>query len=85
LVGHVFGIVLGFGLGGWDTAEAVHEALLVVPGHVVGGDQFNVGQSAQWAPAKRGVGADAFVLVEPDSGLGQSVIVGISDAANRGP
>jgi hypothetical protein len=25
----VFEIVIVFGLGGWDTAEAVHEALLV--------------------------------------------------------
>jgi hypothetical protein len=30
LVGHVFGIVVGFGVHGWDTAEAVHQALLVV-------------------------------------------------------
>ena len=49
---------------------------------VVGGDQFNVGQSAA---AKRGVGPDAFVLVEPDGGLGQRVIVSVADAANRGP
>jgi len=33
---------------------------------------------------KWGVGTDAFVLVEPDGGLGQSVIVGISEAADRG-
>jgi hypothetical protein len=46
LVGHVFGIVVAFGLGGWDTAEAMHDTALVVPGDVVGGDQFNVGQSA---------------------------------------
>ena len=39
LVGHVFGIVAGFGFGGWDTAEAVHETALVVPSDVVGGDQ----------------------------------------------
>ena len=28
------GIVVVSGLCGWDTAEAVHEALLVVPGDV---------------------------------------------------
>ena len=38
------GIVVGLGFGGWDTAQAVHEALLVVPGDVVGGDEFDVGQ-----------------------------------------
>ena len=30
------GIVAGLGFGGWYSAEAVHEALLVVPGDVVG-------------------------------------------------
>ena len=74
----MFGIVVGFGLGGWDTAKTVHEALLVVPGHVVGGDEFDVGQVAQKPAAKRRVGTDAFVLVEPDCGLGQSVIVGLT-------
>jgi hypothetical protein len=42
-----------FGLGGWDTAKTVHEALLVVPGHVVGGDEFDVGKVAQKPAAKR--------------------------------
>jgi hypothetical protein len=39
----------GFGLGGWDTAKTEHEALLVVPGEVVGGDEFDVGEGAQRA------------------------------------
>jgi hypothetical protein len=38
LVGHVLGIVASLGFGGWDSAEAMHEALLVVPADVVGGD-----------------------------------------------
>ena len=42
-------IVLSFGFGGWNTAQAVHTALLVVPGDVVGGDEFDVGQGAQRA------------------------------------
>ena len=29
---HMLGIVFGFSFGGWDSSEAVHEALLVVPG-----------------------------------------------------
>ena len=38
----MLGIVLGLGFGGWDSTEAVHEALLVVPGDVVGGEVFDV-------------------------------------------
>jgi hypothetical protein len=37
LAGHGLIVVGRLGLGGWDAAEAVHEALLVVPGHVLGG------------------------------------------------
>jgi hypothetical protein len=67
---------VGFGFCGWDTAEAVHEALLVEPVDEVDGDQFDVGQGAQRAATKRRVCADAFVLVEPDGGLGQDVVPG---------
>jgi len=49
LVGHVLGIVVGFG--GWDTAEAVHEAVVVVSGDVVGGDEFDIAEGAQRAAA----------------------------------
>jgi hypothetical protein len=42
----VFGIVLSFGLGGWDTAKTMHKAPLVVPGDVVGGDEFDVAGDA---------------------------------------
>ncbi len=85
LVGHVLGIVVGFGFGGWDSAEAVHEALLVVQGDVIGSDEFDVAQGVQWAAAKRGIRPDALVLVESDRGLGQSIIVGIADTADGGP
>jgi len=44
---------VGLGFGGWDTAQAVHEALLVVPGDVVGGDEFDVAPCAQQAAPKR--------------------------------
>lgn len=76
---------MGFGFGGWDTTEAVHEALLVVPGDVVGGDEFDVGEGAQRATSERGIRADAFVLVEPDCGLGQRVVVGVANTADRWP
>ena len=50
---------------------------------VVGGDVFDVAEVAQRAATERGIRSDAFVLVESDSGLGQRVVVGIADAADR--
>ena len=41
-VGYVLGIVLGFGFSRWHAAQSVHEALLVMPGDVVGGDVFGI-------------------------------------------
>ena len=35
--GHVLGLTLSVGFGGWDSAEPVHQALLAEPGDVVGG------------------------------------------------
>src|SRR5512132_2420258 len=78
-------MVLGLSFGGWDSSEAVHEALLVVPGYVVGGDVFDIGQRVQRASAKRRIGPDALVLVEPDRGLGQGIVVGVANAADRRP
>ena len=69
-------IVVGrLGLGGWDAAEAVHEALLVVPGHVVGGDQLDIAEAMQRAAPERSAVADAFVLVQPDRRLRQRVVI----------
>ena len=45
-------VVFGFRFGGRDASEAVHEALLVVPGDIVGGDELDVAQVAQRAPSK---------------------------------
>jgi hypothetical protein len=60
LAGHVLG--LSFGLDRWDTAKPVREALLVAPGDVVGGDKFNIGESAQRPAVERRVSANAFVF-----------------------
>jgi hypothetical protein len=46
-------VVFGFCLGGWDASEPVHEALLVVPADVVGGDEFDVAQVAYRAAPER--------------------------------
>lgn len=59
------GIVAGLGFGGWYSAEAVHEALLVV-GDVVGGDVLDVAQVVELAAAKRRVRPDALGFVEAD-------------------
>jgi hypothetical protein len=53
LVGHVVGIVASLGLGWWDSAEAVHEALLVVPADVVGGDQLDISEVAERTTSQR--------------------------------
>lgn len=55
MVGHEFEIVAGFGFGGWNASQAVHEALLVEPGDVVGGDVFDVAQGVQSTVAERGI------------------------------
>ena len=78
------GIVLGLSFGGWDSSEAVHEALLVVPGYVVGGEVFDVAEGVQGAIAKRRIGPDALVLVEPDRGLGQRIVVGVANPPTDG-
>ena len=51
------GIVVGLGFGGWDTAQPVHEALLVVPGDVVGCDVFHVAEGARSGPRRNGESA----------------------------
>ena len=53
LVGHVLGIVASLGFGGWDAAEAAHEALLVEPRHVVGGDELDVAERARRTASER--------------------------------
>ena len=45
-------VVFGFRFGGRDASEAVHEALLVEPADVVGGDQLDIGEVAQRATAE---------------------------------
>ena len=50
------GIALGLSFAGWDSCKAVHEALLVVPGDVVGGEVFDVAEGAQ-GPRRNGESA----------------------------
>jgi hypothetical protein len=42
-------VVFDFCFGGWDASEAMHEAVLVVPRDIIGGDELHVGQVAQQA------------------------------------
>jgi hypothetical protein len=53
LAGHGSIEVGCLGLGGWDAAEAVHEALPPVPGHVVGGDQLDIAEALQRSAPER--------------------------------
>lgn len=78
MVGHGLGIVAGLCFGGRHPAEAMHEALLVEPGHVLGGDELDVAEVAQRSAPEGRVGADALVFVQPDGGLGEGVVVGLS-------
>jgi len=72
--------VVGLGFGGWASAEAVHEPVVVVPGHPGRGGLFEVGQGGEWSVPKRGVLADAFGLVQPDGG--QRVVERVTDGAD---
>ena len=67
-------------LRGWGVAEVAVEALVVVPVHPAQGGEFDVVDAAPWAP---GGAADQFGLVEADDGLGEGVVVGIPDGADR--
>lgn len=48
-----------------------------------GGGLFEVGEGGQRAAAERRARAETFGLVQPDGGLGERVVQGISDAADR--
>jgi hypothetical protein len=51
-------IVVGLCLGGWASAEAVHESAGVVPVHPLGGDGLEVAEAGQRAAANRLLVAD---------------------------
>ncbi len=53
--------------------------LVFVPADPPGGEHLDADQAVQWAASKRCVITDCFVLVEPDGGLGQGVVVGIAN------
>jgi hypothetical protein len=81
-------VVVGFGR--WDTAEAVHEAVVVVPVRPRRGELLKVGQGGERSALKWGALAHAFGLVQADGGLGEGVvesptlpIEGVSPASRR--
>lgn len=81
--GCLLGVVAGFELHWWCAIEAVHEPAGVVPVDPVGGEYFDVGYPVERAAAKGRVFTHGFGLVQADRGLGQGVIVGIPDRADR--
>lgn len=71
-----------FELGRWDVIAVAVEAVLVEPVHPRQGGELELVDAV---PAV-GVGpVDALGLVEPVGRLGQRVVVGIGDGADRGP
>lgn len=66
-------VVVGLELDRGDVAEGAVDAGVVEPPHPVQGGEFEVVCSAP-----RALVVDAFGLVEPDSRLRQSVIVGLT-------
>lgn len=77
-------IVVGFVLGRWSAAEAVHDPGLVVPADPVDGEEFDVGEAGQRPASERGIVTDRLGFVEPDRGLGEGVIVSVADRPDRG-
>ncbi len=77
--------IVSFVFGRWPQAEAVHDPGLVVPAGPVRSEELDVGEPGQWAAPERGIIADRFGFVEPDRGLGQGVILGVTDGPDRRP
>ena len=76
--------IVSFVFGRWPQAEAVHDPGLVAPADPVRSEEIDVGKPGQWAAPERGIVADRFGL-EPDRGLGQGIILGVTDGLDRQP
>ena len=71
-------IVACFGFGGWNVADGFKQAPVVEPVHPFQGGELDGFQSAPWSAAPDHLG-----LVEAVDRLGQGVVIGIADAADR--
>ena len=70
-------VVAGFCLGRWDVSDRLKQAAVVEPV-----DPSESGELHRLEAAPRSAPMDHLGLEQPDDGLGQSVIVAVSDAAD---
>jgi hypothetical protein len=73
------GIVARLGLGGRDVADGLEEAPMVEPIHPFEGGELDCLDAVPGAAP-----ADHLGLEQADDGLGESIVIGIVDAADRG-
>ena len=71
------GIVVRFCFGGWNVSDGFEQASVVEPV-----DPFEGGYLDRFEAAPRAASMDHLGLVEAVDGLGQRVVVGITDAAD---
>ena len=75
----LLGIIARLGLGGRDISDGFEQPAIVEPIHPFKGGEFDRLEAAPGSPP-----VDQLGLVEAVDGLGQRVVVGIADAADRG-
>ena len=71
-------VVGGFEFGGWDVAAGLEKASVVEPVDVLEGGDLDLLDGPP-----RSAGFDQFGLEQADRGLGQRVVVGVADRADR--
>src|SRR6516164_11402805 len=76
-------VVLGLGLRGRASPEAVHQPAFVVPGHPRRSDVLQVGEGVDRTGAEWGALADTLGLVQADCRLAQRIIERVADGPNR--
>src|SRR6478736_2103348 len=76
-------VVVGFVFDRWTPAEAVHQPIVVVPGHPGAGGLLDVAEPGERACPKRWPGGGALGLVEPDRGLREGIVERVADGADR--
>ena len=67
-------MVVGLLLCWWDVSYWFEESSVVEPVHVLEGGVLDLVPVLPWSPL-----SDEFCLVEADDGLGEGVVVGVSD------
>jgi hypothetical protein len=79
VAGGLLSVECGLELGWWDIADGLQEPTMVEPVDPLQGGVLDVVH-----PLPGAAPADQLGLVQPDDGLGQGVVIGVADRANRG-